>query len=147
MVAVVVVVGCTEILRSGKKVMKCCTHTQISFPRSALLADKKWNSNSLKSHMQDCIQWNGQPTMSPKSEWHQGLYYPSASKLDHLQYTKHIFAKWISNFYQATCIISLFLHIVKWHQGVNYHGQTLGHLNWIICCPRNLYLQNDFPLY
>ena len=45
---VVVVVGYTEILRSGKKVMTISgthTHTQISFPRSALLADKKFTRN------------------------------------------------------------------------------------------------------
>ena len=37
--------------------------------------------------------------MDPKSEWQQGVYDPGAFKLDHLQSTKPIFAKWISTFF------------------------------------------------
>ena len=43
-----------------------------------------------------CITVKWTPHNVPNSEWHQGVYDPGAFKLDHLQSTKPIFAKWIS---------------------------------------------------
>ena len=94
------------------------------------------------------------PIMYPKSEWEQGVYDPGAFKLDHLESTKPILHKWISTF--LTCHMQHFplpacreKRTPQLTPNVNEtKGCTnLGHSNWTICSPQNLYLSYRFPLY
>ena len=59
------------------------------------------------------MQRKGHRIKEPKNEWQQRVHDPGAFKLDHLQSTKPIFAKWISTLLTLTWSISLFLHTVK----------------------------------
>ena len=101
-----------------------------------------------------CIQWDEDPTMYPKSEWHQGVYYPGAFKLYHFESTKPIFAKWISTLLTGQMQQFPFpayseMDTQKFTPKVNSTKgcMTLGHSSWTICSPRNLFLQNESPLY
>ena len=83
-----------------------------------------------------------------------GVYDPGAFKLDHLQSTEPIFAQYISplltrrmqNFpFPAYCEMDTPQCTPKVNSTKGY--MTLGHSNWTICSPQNLFLQNEFPLY
>ena len=56
------------------------------------------------------MQRKGTPYNGPKSGWHQGVYDPGAFKLDHLESTKAIFARWISTFLTGHMQQFPFLH-------------------------------------
>ena len=101
-----------------------------------------------------CMQRKGQFSVDLKWEWDHGVYDSGVPELDYFESMKPILPKWISTFltshmqnfpFPAYSEMGTPHCTPKVDESKGY--MTLGHSNWTICSPGNLFLQNEFPLY
>ena len=97
-----------------------------------------------------CIHWNGQLTMDPISEWHQGVILPWHVLIGSLAFHETYFCKMIFHLINLPHAASPFLciqlngHPTKEPKMKRHITLGLGQLNSSICTLLNLYLRSIF---